>query len=65
MAVVAFPVLSGWNMVTLVSPLFVWLLLTRVSGVPLLESAADRRWANDPEYEAYKASTPVLLFKMR
>ena len=64
-AVAAFPVLSGWNMVTLVSPLFVWLLLTRVSGVPLLESAADRRWANDPEYEDYKASTPVLLFKMR
>jgi len=64
MAVTAFPALSGWNMVTLVSPLFVWLLLTRVSGVPLLESAADRRWADDPEYEAYKASTPVLLFKM-
>jgi len=63
-AVAAFPALSGWNMVTLVSPLFVWLLLTRVSGVPLLESAADRRWAHDPEYEAYKVSTPVLLFKM-
>ena len=64
MAVTAFPALSGWNMVTLVSPLFVWLLLTRVSGVPLLESAADRRWGGDPEYEAYKASTPVLLFRI-
>ena len=64
-AVAAFPSLSGWSMVTLVSPLFVWLLLTRVSGVPLLEAAADRRWAGNPEYEAYKASTPVLLFKMR
>ena len=64
-AVAAFPSLSGWSMVTLVSPLFVWLFLTRVSGVPLLEAAADRRWAGNPEYEAYKASTPVLLFKMR
>ena len=64
-AVAAFPSLSGWSMVTLVSPLFVWLLLTRVSGVPLLEAAADRRWAGNPEYEAYKAATPVLLFKMR
>ena len=64
-AVAAFPSLSGWSMVTLVSPLFVWLLLTRVSGVPLLEAAADRRWAGNPEYEAYKTSTPVLLFKMR
>ena len=64
-AVAAFPSLSGWSMVTLVSPLFVWLLLTRVSGVPLLEAAADRRWAGNSEYEAYKASTPVLLFRMR
>ena len=64
-AVAAFPSLSGWSMVTLVSPLFVWLLLTRVSGVPLLEAAADRRWAGNSEYEAYKAATPVLLFKMR
>ena len=64
-AVAAFPSLSGWSMVPLVSPLFVWLLLTRVSGVPLLEAAADRRWAGNPEYEAYKTSTPVLLFKMR
>ncbi len=50
---------------TLVSPFFVWLLLTRVSGVPLLEASADRRWAGDPEYEAYKVATPTLLFKMR
>ena len=64
-AVAAFPSLSGWSMVTLVSPLFVWLFLTRVSGVPLLEAAADRRWAGNPEYETYKAATPVLLFKMR
>lgn len=64
-SVAAFPALSGWSMVTLVSPFFVWLLLARVSGVPLLEASADRRWAGDPEYEAYKVATPTLLFKMR
>ena len=64
-AVTAFPLLSGWSMVTLVSPVFVWLLLTRVSGVPLLEASADRRWGGDPEYEAYKAATPVLWFRIR
>ncbi|MDG2044584.1 MAG: DUF1295 domain-containing protein, partial [Maricaulis sp.] len=64
-AVTAFPALSGWTMVTLVSPVFVWFLLTRVSGVPLLEASADRRWGGDPEYEAYKAATPALLFRIR
>jgi steroid 5-alpha reductase family enzyme len=36
-AVVAFPVLHGWQYVTLLSPFFVAFLLTRVSGIPLLE----------------------------
>lgn len=60
-AVVALPVLRGWQYATLLSPLFVTLLLTRVSGVPLLEQRAEARWGGDPEYEAYKASTPVLF----
>ncbi|MFM7063844.1 MAG: DUF1295 domain-containing protein [Actinomycetes bacterium] len=43
------------------SPLFVMLLITRVSGVPLLEQRADERWGLDHEYEAYKAATPVIV----
>jgi steroid 5-alpha reductase family enzyme len=60
-AVIAVPVLQGWQWVTLVSPVFVTLLLTKVSGVPLLERRADERWGGEAEYEAYKASTPVLV----
>ncbi len=59
--IVVLPVLRGWQWITLVSPLFVTLLLTRVSGVPLLEKTADERWGGRPEYEAYKARTPVLV----
>jgi steroid 5-alpha reductase family enzyme len=60
-ALIALPALSGWQWVTLVSPVFVYVLLTRISGVPLLEARADERWGGDPEYEAYKARTPVLF----
>lgn len=60
-AIIALPVLSGWQLVTLISPLFVTLLLTRVSGIPLLEARADERWGGDAAYEAYKARTPVLV----
>jgi steroid 5-alpha reductase family enzyme len=59
--VVAAPVLRGWQWVGVLSPVFVTLLLTRVSGVPLLEKRADERWGGEPEYEAYKARTPVLV----
>ncbi len=60
-AAIAAPVLQGWQYVTLISPVFVILLLTRVSGIPLLEERADAKWGGDPDYEAYKASTPVLV----
>ena len=62
-AIVALEVLQGWQWVTLISPVFVTLLLTRVSGVPMLEDKADERWGGQPDYEAYKARTPVLILK--
>ncbi len=59
-AIIAFPALTGWQLVTLISPLFVYVLLTRISGLPLLERRAERKWGDDPEYQAYKARTPIL-----
>ncbi len=59
-AIVALPVLRGWQWVTLVSPLFVTLLLLRVSGVPLLEKAAEEKWGGQLDYEAYKYRTSLL-----
>ena len=60
-AVIALPVLRGWQYVTLISPVFVALLITRISGVPILERRADEKWGGQPDYEAYKANTPVLI----
>lgn len=60
-AIVALPVAQGWQWVTVVSPVFVVLLLTRVSGIPLLEKRADARWGDEPAYREYKTRTPVLV----
>jgi len=60
-ALIALPALSGWQYLTLISPIFVYLLLTRVSGIPMAESRADERWGEDPAYRDYKARTPVLF----
>lgn len=43
------------------SPVFVTFLLTRVSGIPMLERKAEKRWGDDADYEEYKRSTPVLV----
>lgn len=60
-ALMALPALHGWQLTTLVSPVFVTLLLLRVSGVPLVEARADARWGGRGDYEEYKARTPVLI----
>ena len=58
--VCAIPQLSGWQWVAVISPLFIVVLLTKVSGVPMLEASADKQWGADADYQAYKARTPVL-----
>ena len=65
MAVIALPVLEGLRWATLISPVFVIFLLTKVSGLPMLEAKADERWGGQADYEAYKRNTPVLVPSFR
>jgi len=65
MAVIAAPVFSGWLWFGLLSPIFVYVLITRVSGIPLLEAAAERKWGEDSRFREYKENTPVLFPRIR
>jgi steroid 5-alpha reductase family enzyme len=60
-AMMAIPLLSGWRWVVLISPVFVTLLLTRVSGIPMLETRAQDRWGEDEDFQVYTRTTPVLI----
>jgi steroid 5-alpha reductase family enzyme len=60
-AIIAAPNLRGWSWVTLLSPVFVTVLLTQISGIPILERRADDRWGGQDDYETYKENTPVLI----
>ena len=62
-AIVALPVLHGWQWATLISPVFVAFLLIKVSGIPMLEEKADQRWGGQDDYEDYKRRVPVLIPK--
>lgn len=61
---IAAPVLQGWQWIALISPVFVTLLLTKVSGVPMLEKRADEKWGGQENYENYKKEIPVLIPKL-
>lgn len=63
-AIIAIPELQGWQWVGMISPVFVTLLLTQVSGIPLLERKAEKKWGGQPDYENYKENTPILIPKL-
>ena len=63
LALFTYPVLSGWQLVTLISPIFVYLLLTRLSGIPTLDRLAKEKWGSDSDYIAYvQATSKLMLF---
>ena len=61
MAIISFPILFGWQYVTLISPVFVVLHQTRVSRVNLLEERANKKWGELEGYKEYKMETPPLI----
>ena len=61
LALFTYPVLSGWQLVTLISPIFVYLLLTRLSGIPTLDRLAKEKWGSDSDYIAYVQATSKLM----
>jgi len=64
-AVMSFSSLKGFQYLTLISPIFTYLLLVYVSGIRMLEARADKKWGNDKEYIKYKAETPALIINYK
>ena len=56
--------IDNYKYVLLLTPTFVYLLLTRVSGVNLLEEIGEKRWGNSKEYQKYKEKTPLFFPKL-
>ena len=64
-AVMSFSSLEGWQYLTLISPIFTYILLVYVSGVRMLEARADKKWGHDEDYKKYKSNTSVLWLNFK
>lgn len=62
--IVSFGYIDNYKYIILLTPVFVYLLLTRVSGVNLLEEIAEKRWGKNEGYKKYKEMTPVFFPKL-
>lgn len=46
---------------SLISPVFIFILLRYISGIPLQEKSAESRFAGNADYKKYKTNTPMLF----
>ena len=60
MALMATSMMQGWAYLLWLSPVMVMLLLTRVSGVPLALKRAKEKYGDDPEWQHYRKTVPLL-----
>ncbi|CAL4065440.1 unnamed protein product [Meganyctiphanes norvegica] len=52
---------SGLEYLTVLCPVFNYLLITKLSGIPMLERYAEKKWGSSPQYQAYVRDTPALV----
>ena len=61
--IIALPIFKSWDYIALISPIFIYYLLVKVSGIPMLEKSANEKWGNDPNYITYKKNTTILFLR--
>ena len=59
--IISYTSFTGYEYLSIVSPIFVYILLTRMSGINMLEKIADERYGNINSYIEYKNNTPILI----
>ena len=62
-AIMSFSSLSGTQYLTMISPIFTYVLLVYISGVRMLDDMGNKKWGHLEEYKQYKQNTPVLYIK--
>ena len=60
-ACLGIPCFTGLERFAWISPAFVFLLSTKLSGIPILDRRALERWGDDEAYQKYRENTPALF----
>ena len=60
-SLISFSSLEGFQYITLISPIFTYLLLVNVSGINFLEKSGKKKWGHLESYKKYLKETPRLF----
>ena len=60
-AIISCSSLVGWQYISLISPVFTYILLVYISGVPQLKESGQKKWGYLDSYKEYLKNTPTLV----
>ena len=60
-AIISCSSLVGWQYISLISPIFTYILLVYISGVPQLKDSGQKKWGHLDSYKEYLKNTPTLI----
>ena len=55
------PYIEQWDLIGIVSPLWIIILLRFISGIPLLQRGAEKRYGHLSSYQQYRKKTALLI----
>ena len=55
---------TGLERFAWISPIFIYLLLTKLSGIPILDRRALEKWGDDLEYQKYRDHSPAFFSRL-
>ncbi|MCH2520343.1 MAG: DUF1295 domain-containing protein [Dehalococcoidia bacterium] len=61
--IMVIPELIGWQYITALSVPYTIFMLTKVSGIRMLDEHGDAKWGSDKKYIWYQKNTPALILR--
>ena len=59
-----FPSMTGWLWIILCGPIWITILLTKISGIPLLQDSWNTKYGDLKSFKDYSNNTPLLIPKL-
>jgi steroid 5-alpha reductase family enzyme len=55
------PYIYNWGYLTIIGPVYITVLISFVSGIPILEKRYNERYKDNEDYQEYKENTSILV----
>ena len=63
LTIALFPYFSGWTWLSFLGPIWITILLSKISGIPLLQESWMKKYGHLDSFKQYQKNTPLIIPK--